>query len=244
MLDEASGELDSILVPEELRTSERPLVVTAIEALHGLPWRTLPSLRSRSITVSCSVGRPPDPRPPGRLLLVAGPGLAHADAEVRSIAESVDGATSVGSAQCTIGDVIEQICEADVVHFACHGTFRVDNPLFSSLQLADGDLTIFELERCVTLPHTIVLSACNAGQSAVLRGGALLGMANSLVQLGLSNVIAPLTPVNDERSVSLMTALHGRLRAGQDAASALATVGIDDDGSLDPTAASFSCFGI
>lgn len=244
MLDEASTELDSILVPQEIRQSDRPIVVTPIEALHGLPWRVLPSMRSRSVTVSCSVGHPPISQPFGRLLLVAGPGLEHADAEIRGIAAAVPGATIIDAANATITEVIEQICVADIVHFACHGSFRADSPMFSSLQLADGDLTIFELERCADLPHTIVMSACNAGQSAVLRGGALIGMANSLMQLGLSTVVAPLTPVNDESCVELMVGFHERLHRSEDAATALAAVGLDDDGRLDPIAASFCCFGV
>jgi len=244
MLDEASAELDAILVPAELRTSTRPLVVTPIDALHGLAWRTLPSLRHRAITVSGSVGAPPPVRPVGGLLLIAGPGLDHADAEIGTISGAVAGSVAIASGDASINAVIEQISQADIVHIACHGVFRTDNPLFSSLHLADGDLTIFELERCTRLPHTMVLSACNAGQSAVLRGGALLGFANALMQLGLATVIAPLTPVNDERSVDSMAGLHRRLRGGDDAARALAAVSTGRDGVLNPTAAAFSCFGV
>ena len=156
-------------------------------------------------------------RPAGRVLLVAGPGLDHADAEIDGISTTVAGSVTIASGDASINDVIEQIGQSDIVHIACHGVFRTDNPLFSSLRLADGDVTIFELERCARLPHTIVLSACNAGQSAVLRGGALLGFANVLMQLGLATVIAPLTPVNDEHSVALMGGLHRRLHGGDDA---------------------------
>lgn len=244
MLDEASAELDAILVPEDLRDSTAPLVITPIDQLHGLPWRTLPSLRGRPITISSSVGAPALARPPGRLLLVAGPELDHADAEIDQIASSVPGSTLLQSSEASVSSVIDQISRAGIVHIACHGVFRTDNPLFSSLRLADGELTIFELERCATLPHTIVLSACNAGQSAGLRGGALLGFANSLMQLGLNTVIAPLTPVNDEHSVEVMDGLHRHLHSGDAPARALSAVSIGPEGQLDPTAAAFSCFGV
>ena len=68
----------------------------------------------------------------------------------------------------------------------------------------------------------MVLSACNAAASSVLRGGALLGMSSSLIQFGVSSVIAPLTPVSDERSVALMSRLHRQLAAGAEPAAALA----------------------
>ncbi len=244
MLDDAAAALDDLLVPDDVRGSDRPIVVTPVDTLHGLPWRVLPSMRTRSITVSSSVGNPSPGRPHGRTLLIAGPGLAHADAEIGRIGSVVAGAVSLGSAEASVAAVTEQMARADVVHIACHGTFRTDNPLFSSLRLADGDLTVFELERCTSLPHTIVLSACNAGQAAVLRGGALLGFANTLMQLGLETVVAPLTPVSDQRSVEVMASFHRQLAGGDDAASALAAVSVDAVGRLDPTAASFSCFGI
>ena len=132
--------------------------------------------------------------------------------------------------------------EVALAHLACHGTFRSDNPLFSSLRVADGDLTVYDLERCRQLPRTMVLSACNAAASTVLRGGSLLGMSSALIQLGVSSVIAPLTPVSDARSVELMTRLHEELRAGASPAEALARAAMID-GDLDATAAAFVAIG-
>ena len=88
----------------------------------------------------------------------------------------------------------------------------------------------------------MVLSACNAAVSAVLRGGSLLGMSSALIQLGVSSVIAPLTPVSDERSVDLMTRLHQELRAGARPAVALARAAAVGD-ELDATAAAFVVIG-
>ena len=86
----------------------------------------------------------------------------------------------------------------------------------------------------------MVLSACGVGQSAVLRGGALLGMASALMQLGVASVIAPLTPVSDESSVELMTRLHSLLASGKDPAEALAVAGAASGAAV---AAPFICFG-
>jgi CHAT domain-containing protein len=204
----------------------------------------MPSMRTRSITVSSSVGAAAVAQPTATSLLIAGPDLEHSECEIDRIAEVIGDAVVLDARSASVAQVIAAMCEADIVHFACHGTFRSDNPLFSSLHLADGDLTIFELEQCTSLPHTMVLSACNAGQSAVLRGGALLGFASALMQLGLANVVAPLTAVNDEHSVDVMVEFHRRLRQGDDAAGALAAVSANADGLLDPTAAAFSCFGV
>ena len=131
---------------------------------------------------------------------------------------------------------------SSLAHLACHGSFRSDNPLFSTLRVADGDITVYDLEQCRRLPRTMVLSACNAAVSTVLRGGSLLGMSSALIQLGVSSVIAPLTPVSDERSVDLMTRLHQELRAGARPAVALARAAAVGD-ELDATAAAFVVIG-
>ena len=43
-----------------------------------------------------------------------------------------------------------------------------------------------------------MLSACSVGTSAAINGGTLLGLSSALGAFGASDVIAPLTPVNDE----------------------------------------------
>ena len=49
------------------------------------------------------------------------------------------------------------------------------------------------------MPATVVLSACSVGTSASINGGTLLGLSSALGAFGAADVIAPLTPVNDER---------------------------------------------
>ena len=128
-----------------------------------------------------------------------------------------------------------------LAHLASHGSYRADNPLFSTLSLADGPLTVYDLERCRTMPRTVVLSACSVATSSVLRGGALLGLASALMTFGASTIIAPLTPVSDERSSRDRRRAPGDGR-GMPAAAALARTVIGDR-ALDPTAASFLAIG-
>ena len=49
-------------------------------------------------------------------------------------------------------------------------------------------------------------------------------------------MIAPLTPVSDERLVPVMVRLHRWLHDGDEPAQALALAAVSDDGLLDPTA--------
>jgi len=112
-----------------------------------------------------------------------------------------------------------------------------------TLRLDDGPLNAFDLERCPALPRTVVLSACNVAMGAPAGGGALLGLASALMTFGASAVIAPLTPVSDERVVAAMLQLHRGILDGADPAAALARVTLDGEGRLDPTAAAFVVIG-
>ena len=82
------------------------------------------------------------------------------------------------------------------MHLACHGSFRADNPLFSTLSLADGPLTVYDLERCRTMPRTVVLSACNVGHVAVAPRGTLLGLASALMTFGAAHRRRPADAVS------------------------------------------------
>ena len=86
---------------------------------------------------------------------------------------------------------------AELVHIACHGSFRRDNPMFSSLHVADGPLNVYDLERLARLPVVVVLSSCSVANAKVVQGGSLLGLANAFTTLGAASVIAPLTPISD-----------------------------------------------
>jgi CHAT domain-containing protein len=174
--------------------------------------------------------------------LIAGPELEHADAEIAELARIHRAPTVLTGPASTAPNVLDVLAASDLAHVASHGAYRHDNPLFSTLRLADGPLTVFDLERCAELPRTIVLSACNVAMGTPLAGGALLGLASSLMVFGAGAVVAPLTPVSDQRAVPLMVRFHQQLLAGASPAAALA--GLHEDPTIvDPTAAAFIALG-
>ena len=56
---------------------------------------------------------------------------------------------------------------ASIVHVAAHGHLRADNPLLSSLELADGPLTVYDLERLARVPAVVLMPACRSAVGAV-----------------------------------------------------------------------------
>ena len=112
---------------------------------------------------------------------------------------------------------------AGVVHIAAHGRHEPDNPLFSSLELADGPLMGYDLLRLPHPPGLVVLSCCDLGLHDTRPGDESLGTASALLASGARTVVASVTREADDVAQPLMVALHGRLRAGERPAAALAS---------------------
>jgi CHAT domain-containing protein len=112
--------------------------------------------------------------------------------------------------------------------------------------LADGPLTVYDLERLTRPPATVIMSACDSGLSAVRPGEELMGLAAALLSLGTVSVLGSVLPAQDEAALALMSDLHRRLSAGSGLAAALAAAQAAAGDQLDEwtaTAAAFVCFG-
>ena len=155
-------------------------------------------------------------------MLVAGPGLSHARNEVRDVSALYPRVTVLADEDATAGRLVGSFGDTDLLHVAAHGTFRADNPLFSSLRLSDGPVTVYDLERAGRSPKWLVLSACDAGLSAVRPGDEVMGLAAVLLSLGVRSLVASVVPVPDDLSRRTMLSFHRALCEGLPAAAALA----------------------
>jgi CHAT domain-containing protein len=240
----AAERLDRQLVaPLLAHLGDAPLVLVPTGALHTLPWGALPSLRGRSVVVAPSLSLWLDlttaarPRQ-GRSALIAGPRLRHARTEVRNLRVVYPAATVLVGAAASAAAVLEALDGAWLAHVACHGRFRSDSPLFSSLELADGPLTALDLERLRRPPQVLVLSACDLALSTQHPGDELLGVSALLLAMGTRTLVASVVPVPDRSTRRVMRAFHRKLAAGAPPATALARA------QADPTAvAGFVCLG-
>jgi hypothetical protein len=241
-----------VLGPVLGRLGDASLVVVPTGPLHGLPWAVLPPLRGRPVVVapSAAVWRAATTRPhryAGPVALVAGPALRGSAREVGRLAAVHEGARALRGANATVEAVTAALAGAPVAHVAAHGTFRGDNPRFSSLRLADGPLLVHDLERLPAPPGTVVLSACHAAEAVVTGGDEVVGLAGALLEHGTGNVIASVAPVPDGPSVEWVVALHRRLAAGEAPSDALAATSADVDltspGGPAAALAGFVCYG-
>ena len=241
---------DSLLGDAVAGLGDGPVVIVPPGELRAVPWTLMPSLRDRAVTVAPSAATwlrarrmtPPSHR---RTALVAGPGLATQGAEVEALGDRYPGAVTLGRGSATAEGVLGALDGAWLAHIAAHGSFRADNPMFSSILLDDGPLTVHDFERLGRAPYRLVLAGCDSGVAAPVGADELLGLVSSLVPLGAAGIVASILPVNDRAVVPLMLALHDALRRGAPLAEALlaARRAAGDDPSAEATAHSFMALG-
>jgi tetratricopeptide (TPR) repeat protein len=248
---EASGRrLEAILLgPAARLLGSGPVVVVPPGRLHAVPWALLPALRDRAVSVAPSARawlqaravRPPDRASP---VFVRGPGLGTGT-EIPALAAEYPDATVLGSGTAIARRVLGALDGAGLAHIAAHGNFRADSPLFSSLLLDDGPLTVYDLERLRRAPYRVIFSSCDSGVLAPAGADELLGLAHCLAPLGTAGIVASVVPVNDQATATLMIALHKHLRGGASLAEALrlARDGAGDEPVQAATAWSFLALG-
>ena len=228
-----------VITPLRAIVRDDGLVIVPVGALASVPWSMLPSLRGRPVTVSPSAsswlaawqasarpGAPTvsvsavsgpgreraAPKPVTAPVLVAGPGLIHAIPEVTELAALYPGSPALVAADATVDATLRALDGASLAHLAVHGHHDRDNVLFSSLDLADGPLMAYDVQRLTTAPRQVVLSACDVGRSVVRPGDEILGFTAALLHSGTATVISSVTRVADDITPGIMTAYHGALR--------------------------------
>lgn len=241
----------AVLGPAVSDLGDGPVVIVPPGRLQALPWQLLPMLADRVVSVAPSAAmwmrarqlRPPVDR---KVALVLGPGLTAGYSEIPPLVERYPAATVLGGGAATADAVLRALDGAWLAHIAAHGTFRSDSPLFSSLKLDDGPLTVYDFERLRRAPYRLILSSCESGLAKPVGADELLGLTSSLVPLGAAGILASVVPVNDRAAVPLMTAVHDQLHAGHALAEALAgaRAGCGDDPVAVATAASFMVLGV
>ncbi|HVF49880.1 MAG TPA: CHAT domain-containing tetratricopeptide repeat protein [Pyrinomonadaceae bacterium] len=223
-----------LLRPVLAQTRAPRLLIVPHRALHYVPFHALDDgesyvverrevcyAPSASVLRHC-LARPA--RPHGRALLLGVPDAQtpRVRDEIQTLAPLFPDAVALLDEDATLAALRERAHAADVLHLACHGQFRPDNPLFSSLRLSGGWLTVrdaasLDLRHC----GLVTLSACETGVSAVAPGDEIIGLARGFFSAGAPTLLLSLWTVDDEATARLMSHFYTRLRAGDSPAAAL-----------------------
>lgn len=121
----------------------------------------------------------------------------------------------------TLENLSKKIHNSDVLHLACHGKFRPDNPSFSALGLFNENLTVKDAQTLNLKGRSVVLSACETGLNNVVSGEELIGLASGFLAAGAASLVMSLWTVNDAATLEMMKNFYALLLQGNGAAKSL-----------------------
>jgi hypothetical protein len=228
--------------------SRASVVVVPTADLLTAPWGVLPVFADTKLTISPSAtlwaSARHRARQHGHIALVTGPGLSTGENEVTTLSPLHNQARAIGGEAATVAGALDVLEGARLAHVAAHGTFRADAPMFSSLTMYDGPLTVHDLDRLERPPLEMVLSACDSGNSAPIGAHEALGLVSSLLAMGTATVLASVVPVNDRATVGVMRNVHDVVGQGGSLAEGwLAARQAADDPLSEATASAFTAWG-
>jgi tetratricopeptide (TPR) repeat protein len=254
MLHNATTRLDTALLhPIAVELADSPLVLVPTGRLQSVPWSILPSCTGRPTVIAPSAtawhqadqARPAELERTAAVAVIVGPDLPGAHDEAARVATLYEVEPLSGD-RATADAALDVLRSKDLVHIAAHGHLSTENPLFSSLSLADGPLMLYDLEGLERTPATVVLAACDSGRYIVYPGDEVLGLAATFLAHGTRQFVGSVIPVPDIETASLMVEFHRLLAAGGTAAEALARTqrqAIEEGGVALAAAVAFVCVG-
>jgi len=154
-------------------------------------------------------------------LSVADPSIPAVTEEARAVARHLPYAEVLSDERATLEVLRAKAPGCGVLHLACHGMFRSDNPMFSSLKLHDGWLTAADVLRLDLEGALVTLSACESGRNEVFAGDELIGLTRAFLGAGAATLVASLWLVQDQTTARLMEEWYEHLRKGVGRAAAL-----------------------
>jgi len=224
---------DILMRPLEDRLGSRRLIVVPHRTLHYVPFHALFDgaqhvIEQREVCYTPGAGvlmqcldAPRRSMRRALMLAVSDERAPKVIDEVQAIALLFEDSCALTEDRATIAALSENASSADVLHLACHGQFRADNPLFSSLRLGDGWFTVRDASALDLKCQIVTLSACETGANRVAPGEELIGLARGFFAAGAPTLLVTLWTVADEETVQLMTDFYTHLLAGASASAAL-----------------------
>jgi len=155
--------------------------------------------------------------------------LPHTREEVEAIASLFGEQATVRTGEAaTKTAAIQESEQADIIHFACHGWLDAKMPLSSGLILSqpealgkkaseadNGLLQAFEIFKLKLKADLVVLSACQTGLGAEIRGEGLIGLTRAFTYAGAKSVLVSLWEINDASTAMFMQAFYQAVKEGK-----------------------------
>ncbi|HEX8368240.1 MAG TPA: CHAT domain-containing protein [Pyrinomonadaceae bacterium] len=223
-----------LVKPLENLLENRDLTIVPVGVLHYVPFHALRArnekylLEKRKVTYapSATVWQFLEEKPTRKIknaLLIgfADEKIPLVNREIETLEKIFPKAKTFSGKAATFEAYTKNAPQFDALHLACHGQFRPENPLFSSLHLADGWVTVRDICAQRLNAELVTLSACETGLNEIFAGDEILGLARGFLTAGARSLVLSLWTVNDEATTELMREFYTQLEAGKETSKAL-----------------------
>ncbi len=229
---------DALIRPIEALVGNRDLIVVPYKRLHYVPMHALfdgeayvverrgvSYAPSATVYSLCARWRPRGDAPAGPPLLcgVADSGTPAIVHEIEALRELFPDAMVLTGSEATRGALAREATGRRVLHVASHAVFRSDNPMLSSLRLADGDLTFYDVFNLRLTADLVVLSGCHTGAVAIGAGDELHGLMRGFLYAGAPTLLISMWAADDSATAGLMRTFYSELNRGSGKRDALRT---------------------
>lgn len=175
--------------------------------------------------------------------------LPFAEKEVKSLQRVYDDVSVWSGNNVNERVVRDQIGSYRIVHFACHGTFEPQSPLFSALLLTpegedDGRLEAHEIFGLDLQCDLVTLSACETGLAEITEGDEIIGLSRSFIFAGTPSIITSLWKVDDLATSVMVKRFYRYYHAGYSKAEALRMAQLVVKESVNGHPAAWAAFGL
>jgi CHAT domain-containing protein len=212
---------------------KRDLIIVPTRSLHHLPFHALrrggePLIARHEIRYAPSasvwhrLSSRPDPSIKSALVMgYADENIPTVEQEIAAVGKVFPRARVLGGDEASYRAFNLEAPRADLIHLACHGRFRADDPMLSSLHLADGWITARDVGEQRLKARLVTLSACESGTSKIYPGDEPLGFARGFLAAGARSLIVSLWKIDDAATGEFMRVLYENLQRGSTVAASI-----------------------
>ncbi|GAA4318876.1 CHAT domain-containing tetratricopeptide repeat protein [Flaviaesturariibacter amylovorans] len=153
----------------------------------------------------------------------SGGGLSFAALPATSVEIPSGAGRAWTGADATRQRFLDEVARYDIVHLATHAVANTEQPALSYIAFAPwaaskpeaallyaGEIYDLQLRR----NRLIILSACETGSGALVRGEGLLSLSRAFAYAGCSNIITSLWKADDEATAAIIRRVHHYLEKG------------------------------
>ncbi len=148
---------------------------------------------SASVAHLCRLKRPAGD---GSALVVGVPshveGESETEEEARAVAAALPGSRLLLDASLDAATLEDAARGRRLLHLATRARFRLDNPMFSSIEIGAAELTLFDIYNLHLDTELVGLTGCSTGLETLVGSDALLGLTRGLLYAGARTLVIDL----------------------------------------------------